>query len=122
MKIILIDFTQNSKKTLKDVIEKMNDAQSEFRFEYRGSQSEDGKQIKEVIEWDLGFKLLEKYKSDISNNNVIGIFSLPLENNWFSMTRYEEKARLITTCDWEFISHLNLESFLTMEITENLLE
>ncbi len=122
MKIIVTDFTQNSKKTLKVILEKMNDAQSEFMFEYRGSQSEDRKQIKEVIEWDLGFKLLEKYKSDISNDNVIGIFSLPLENNWFSVTRYEEKASLITTSDWEFISHLNLESFLTMEITENLLE
>lgn len=122
MKILIIDFTQNSKKTLNSVIEKMNDTQSEFKFEYKKSRSEDRQNLKELIEWNQGFKLLKQYKSEINNDNAIGIFSLPLENNWFSVTRFEEKASLLTTNDWEFISHLNIESFLTLELIENLLE
>ncbi|GAB4286637.1 MAG: hypothetical protein Kow0098_02090 [Ignavibacteriaceae bacterium] len=122
MKTLIIDFTQYSQKTLISVIEKMNDTQSEFKFEYKKSRSEDRQSFKESIEWDKGFELLKQYKSNAENDNVIGIFSLPLENYWFSVTRFEEKVSLITTSDWKFISHLNIESFLVSEITENLLE
>ncbi len=122
MKIIIIDFTSNSKKTLKGVVEKMNDTQSEFKFEYQQGRSEDRQSLKESIEWDQGFELLKQYKSDLDNDNAIGIFNLPLENNWFSATNHEKKSSLITTYDWEIISHFNLESFLVTEITENLLE
>lgn len=122
MKIVIVDFTQNSKKTLRDVIEKMNDAQVKFKFEYQKGRSEDRQNLKELMEWNQGFELLKHYKSDIDNDNAIGIFNLPLENNWFSVTSYENKTSLITSYDWESISHLNLESFLVTEITENLLE
>lgn len=122
MKVVLIDFTHNSKRTLNGVIEKMNDAQSEIKFEYQKSRSEDRQKLKEIIRWNQGFELLKQYKSDAENDNTLGIFSLPLENNWFSVTSFEAKASLITTNDWEFISHLNIESFLTLELIENILE
>lgn len=123
MKIIVTDYTQNSKKNLKSILEKMNDIQSEFNFEYIRSRNDDKQKLQDIVEWEDGFNLLETYKSDNHKiSNVVGIFNLPLENNWFSVTSYDKKVSLITINDWEIISHLNLESFLITEITENLLE
>lgn len=122
MKVSIVDFTHKAAKIINSIIAQMNEVQNEIYFQYIKVAP---KLISEnsIVKWEDGFQVIQDLQASKNlEKNVIGIVDIPIENNWFSVTDKDISKSVITTYGWDIISHLNLESYLVMEITENLLE
>ena len=110
--VFILDFSGN-KPLLTKIIDLMNDRQNQYSFKYLPKNK-----IKDdYIDIDVAFD--KTLKSGKNESYKIGIFNTTFDNNWFSMTRWRIKTSVITIADWNYLSHLPLESYLVMEIAEN---
>lgn len=122
MNVTIADFS-NSSGLLKGIINKMNAHQKAFSFAYFAAKDFPIDSNK-IIGWNEGIYLLNGLvgNSETTEDYKIGIFANPLENNWFSVTNHGERSSIITISGWNLLSDLCIESFLILEITENLCE
>jgi hypothetical protein len=123
MEVTIIIFSMNSKKRVKEVLQRMNNIQGKIKFHFTISPNGASVNSTENIEIDDAFKIIETLRGQRKyNHHLIGIFDKPFVNNWFSITQHKLKDSIITTAGWEILSHLNIESYLVLEIAANLLE
>lgn len=123
MLVNVIDFTISSSKMIKSALQKMNEVQSVIEFRYAGISKDNRKNLSEELNPEETYNLLDKLKKERNyQDHLVAVFDIPFDNNWFSVTDSSRSLSIITIADWDMLSHLRIESYLVMEITENLLE
>ncbi len=101
----------------------LNTAQGDFIFRASKPSSDlPPPDLDNAYSWSLLERELVKQRTFLKAEYLFGILASPIEDNCFSRSIYEEKVCFITTCDWEYLSHLPLVSYLAYEIAENLIE
>jgi len=106
MEATVLNFTKNNKKVIHDVLQKMNDVQSEINFTYVNVPAKTFNKLSDIIEIETAFVTIENIRRDRKyNQHLICVFDKPFDNNWFSITNHKLKDSIITIADWEILSH-----------------
>lgn len=101
----------------------LNHAQSEFDFRLVPDPLElPPPDSRGVYSWATLGSVLSREKLRLGAKYVFGVLDGPIEHNWFSRTLPDQGVCFITTGDWEYLSHLPLNTFVAYEIVENLTE
>lgn len=122
-KIHIVLMSPNITNIVKSAINTLNESQKYFQFYLVKNQIKlPPKDLKDSYSWKLLTSLLKKEKEKLQAKYLFGILDQRIENNWFSSTIYENNIAFITTCDWEFISKIQVVPYIAYEIVENLLQ
>ncbi len=123
MNVLVVNFSQHHSKAVKSVTQLLNRCQKEFHFVIEKAPQIFLTNPPASLSRAAAVKLLkENIISSFAPSFTVGIIDNSFEDNWYSFTDLENKFCVITTHGWNVLSYLPLESFLGIEIVQNLQE